>query len=79
MVHPLWRRWGWLATAACLAGLTVLGWWWVGRPVAATKTLATRYGETRSVVLADGSRVTLNAHTRLRFSEKLGTDFVREV
>lgn len=78
VVRPLGRRWGWLA-AACLAGLSVLGWWWASQRAHATTTVATRYGETRSVLLPDGSRVTLNAHSRLRFAENLGTAAVREV
>lgn len=56
-----------------------IGFWWLAASVAAVllvgyltrdavlhRTVVTGYGEVRSVVLPDGSRVTLNANSRLR-------------
>lgn len=58
-----------------------IGFWWLAASVVAVllvgyltrdallhRTVVTGYGEVRSVVLPDGSRVTLNANSRLRFS-----------
>ena len=61
------RTWQWAsAAAATLAGVG-LGSWLLLRPAAPTLlTEATRYGQTRQLTLPDGSRVTLNAHSRLR-------------
>ena len=76
------RRWQWAsAVAATLAGLG-LGGWLLLRPAAplapALLTTATPYGQTRQLTLPDGSRVTLNAHSRLsRYAWAPGA--VREV
>ncbi|MBC7446433.1 MAG: FecR domain-containing protein [Hymenobacteraceae bacterium] len=66
-----WRRW---AAAAAITG-ALAGAGWLGRPylapptsVAATTTYTTPYGRTRLVRLPDGSRVTLNAHSTLRYA-----------
>jgi ferric-dicitrate binding protein FerR (iron transport regulator) len=61
-VRPLYARLYRVAAAVALL-LTVLGgaWYLAFRPV----TYATDYGQKRTVVLPDGSRVTLNAHSRL--------------
>ncbi|MBC8154097.1 MAG: FecR domain-containing protein [Bacteroidetes bacterium] len=55
---------GWLA-AASVALLMGLGWWQQERLL--YRTYSTAYGETRRVDLPDGSRVTLNANSSLRF------------
>jgi transmembrane sensor len=57
--HPLARRS--LAIAASLLATTLLGWLALIRP----EEFQTRVGELRSVVLADGSRVTLNAASKV--------------
>ena len=61
------RTWQWAsAAAAALAGVG-LGGWLLLRPAAPTLyTEATAYGQTQQVTLPDGTRVTLNAHSRLR-------------
>jgi ferric-dicitrate binding protein FerR (iron transport regulator) len=61
---PLWRRpWRW-GIAASVALLLVGG--WLFRDELRYQTHATGYGETRLVRLDDGTRVTLNANSRLR-------------
>jgi transmembrane sensor len=62
---PQWRRW---AAAAAVAG-TLLGGggWLLTHRGPATQTLATAYGQTRTVQLSDGTRVTLNGHSTLRY------------
>ncbi len=70
-VVPMWRRW---AAAAAVIG-AVAGAGWFARmqqvapsvPAVATNTYSTDYGQTRLVRLPDGSRVTLNAHSTLRY------------
>lgn len=59
-----YRRWlGWgIAASVVLA----LGCGWVFRETLLNETYLTAYGETRSLTLPDGSRVTLNANSRLR-------------
>jgi len=57
-----WLRWGIAASVALL-----LGSGWVFRDSLLHETHATAYGETRSLTLPDGSLVTLNANSRLRF------------
>lgn len=56
-----WRAWGVAASLALL-----LGSGWVFRENVLYQTYATAYGETRALTLPDGSRVTLNANSRLR-------------
>ncbi|RZK61746.1 MAG: DUF4974 domain-containing protein [Hymenobacter sp.] len=63
---PRWRRW---AAAAAVAG-TLLGggsWWLRTHQAPASQTIATAYGQTRTVQLTDGSRVLLNGHSTLRY------------
>jgi ferric-dicitrate binding protein FerR (iron transport regulator) len=57
------RRWLSLGLAASLAVL--LGGGWVFRETLLNETYATTYGEIRPLTLPDGSRVTLNANSRL--------------
>ena len=60
-------RWlGWAAAAVVALLLLAAGAWYrAGRPGGATE-YATGYGRTRTVTLPDGSRVLLNANSRLR-------------
>ena len=63
---PVWRRW---AAAAAVAG-TLLGggsWWLLQQQAPASQTIATSYGQTRTVQLSDGSSVMLNGHSTLRY------------
>jgi transmembrane sensor len=75
---PVWRRW---AAAAAIVG-TVLGggsWWLYTQRPAADQQVATAYGQTRTVQLPDGSSVTLNGHSTLRYSTTWATGKPREV
>jgi ferric-dicitrate binding protein FerR (iron transport regulator) len=78
--HRAWRRW---AAAAALAGLTAgAGWLWQAQhqPAAlATASYATPFGQTRVVQLPDGSEVTLNAHSALRYAATADARQPREV
>ncbi|WP_051718643.1 FecR family protein [Hymenobacter sp. IS2118] len=74
---PMWRRW---AAAAALAG-TVAGSGWLlysQRTVAPIET-ATNYGQTQNIRLPDGSEVTLNGHSKLRYAAQWTADKPREV
>ncbi len=68
----LWRS---MAAAVTLVLLAASAYWWFRQPLA----YETAYGQIRSVTLPDGSRVTLNGHSRLTLSRGWtdGTD--REV
>jgi ferric-dicitrate binding protein FerR (iron transport regulator) len=78
--RPTWWRW---AAAAAVAGITAGGGWlWQTqhRPAAlATASYATPYGQTRLVQLPDGSEVTLNAHSTLRYAATTDARQPREV
>ncbi len=75
-VRPLYARLYRVAAAVVLL-LTALGatWYLAFRPV----TYATAYGQKQTVTLPDGSRVTLNAHSRLEASRRWAGDQTREV
>lgn len=80
-LHPArsaWWRW-----AAALAGLTAgAGLFWQARPQPAaliSASYATPYGQTRLVRLPDGSQVTLNAHSTLRYAAATDARQPREV
>ncbi len=51
-------------------------WLW---QLSSTVTYSTEFGETRSLTLPDGSKVTLNANSTLRFSETWKQESLREV
>ena len=75
---PVWRRW---AAAAAVAG-TLLGggsWWLLTRQAPASQTIATAYGQMRTVQLPDGSSVTLNGHSTLRYPAAWAAGQPREV
>jgi ferric-dicitrate binding protein FerR (iron transport regulator) len=65
--HPAFGR-RWLGVAASVAVLLLagIGLWLYLRPEAG-QTYQTAFGETRTFTLPDGSRVTLNGNSRLRF------------
>ena len=75
---PQWRRW---AAAATLAlGLAGAGGWLLhSQRLAAPLALATDYGQTRRLRLPDGSEVTLNGHSQLRYPAHWATTGPREV
>ncbi|MGL6158930.1 FecR family protein [Microbulbifer sp.] len=64
---PQWLMGGGLA-AACLAVALWVGNQWLGGDSFHQQTYATAVGETRTVVLADGSQVQLNTNSELRVS-----------
>ena len=75
---PLWRRW---AAAAGLAA-TLAGGSWVyyhAHQSPAPLAVATDFGQTRSLTLPDGSQVTLNGHSTLRYATTWQPDKPREV
>lgn len=78
--RPMWWRW---AAAAAVTGIIAGGGWhWQARqqPAAlATTSYSTPYGQTRLVRLPDGSEVTLNAHSTLRYAVTAGARQPREV
>ncbi|MFD1875101.1 FecR family protein [Hymenobacter bucti] len=77
---PHWRRW---ALAATLAGATVGATWLWPRPAprssVTTAHYATTYGQTRVVQLPDGSVVTLNARSSVRYAAPALASAPREV
>ena len=72
---PQFSRW---SAAATVAMLLAAGLWWQFRARQPT-LLHTRSGQTRTVTLADGSRVTLNANSQLRLQPDGWGRFSREV
>ncbi|WP_210520399.1 FecR family protein [Hymenobacter terricola] len=74
---PMWRRW---AAAAAVAGTLAGGGWllYSQRPVAPVE-MATSYGQTQLLQLPDGSQVTLNGHSKLRYPAKWAKNRPREV
>lgn len=75
-----WRRW---AAAAAIAGAVASsGWLMHERSQVVEPTVAsydTPYGQTRVVQLPDGSEVTLNAHSTVRYAATPGSQRPREV
>ena len=80
---PLARAWWpWAAAAAVAAGAVAGGGWLLQpRPAAAPAPLdcATGYGQARTLQLPDGSQVTLNGHSRLRYAATWAPGRPREV
>jgi ferric-dicitrate binding protein FerR (iron transport regulator) len=66
----------WWLAAASVTLLMLLGWW--QRETMLYQTYSTTYGQTRQVDLPDGSRVTLNANSSLRFPRFLSLLPTRE-
>ncbi|RZK60506.1 MAG: DUF4974 domain-containing protein [Hymenobacter sp.] len=75
---PAWRRW---AAAAAVAGAALGGgsWWLYSQRPAPDQQVATAYGQTRTVQLPDGSSVTLNGHSTLRYPAAWPAGQPREV
>lgn len=65
--HPFFPRRVWLGWGIAASLALLLGSGWVFRETLLTQTYATAYGETQQLTLPDGSRVTLNANSRLQF------------
>lgn len=74
---PTKRRRNWLMAAASLLLLGTASWF--GRDYIIYRTYGTAFGETRSVELADGTQVILNANTSLRVPRFGFGDDTREV
>jgi transmembrane sensor len=62
------RRWALTGSAAAAAVSAVIGGWVIFDRQPAMQEVATAPGEHRAIMLADGSRVTLNGGTRLSFA-----------
>lgn len=75
---PLWRRW---AAAAGLAAIVAGGSWmyYHAHQAPAPLAISTGFGQTRSLMLPDGSQVTLNGHSTLRYATTWQPDQPREV
>ncbi|MBC6612495.1 FecR domain-containing protein [Hymenobacter sp. BT507] len=80
-----WRWQPWAAAAAIVGGLAVGGLWWqYGTPsttpvAAVAHTETTAYGQKRTLHLSDGTEVTLNGHSTLRYPQAWATGQPREV
>ena len=75
-----WQRWA--AAAAVVGAVAGTGWLWQAQHQAAaitTASYATGYGQTRVVHLPDGSEVTLNAHSSVRYAASTDAKTPREV
>jgi ferric-dicitrate binding protein FerR (iron transport regulator) len=70
-------RWYWMAASLVLVGLGA-GWLWQS-DLFRYQTYTTRYGETRTILLADNSQVVLNANSSLRVPRDLFASTSREV
>jgi transmembrane sensor len=75
---PRWRRW---VAAAAVAGAVLGGssWWLTFHRPATMQEYTTAYGQTRRVQLPDGSSVTLNGHSSLRYPAAWAPGKPREV
>ena len=75
---PMWRRW---AAAAGLAAAVAGGGWvfYSTHRAPAPLAVATDFGQTRALALPDGSQVTLNGHSSLRYATTWQPDQPREV
>lgn len=75
---PVWRRW---AAAAGLAATLAGGGWlyYSAHRAPAPLAVATDFGQTRALTLPDGSQVTLNGHSTLRYATTWQPDQPREV
>ncbi len=81
-----WGRWWW-AAAAVLLLLAAGAWWWQGRSGAgsatsydlAYKTISTRFGEKRRILLPDSSVVILNSNSELKLPADWLLDTLRQV
>lgn len=74
---PLWRRW---AAAAAVVGTVAGGGWLLYQQRGPTpQEVATEYGQMRMVKLPDGSEVTLNGHSKLRYAAQWSPSKPREV
>ncbi|SDL13292.1 ferric-dicitrate binding protein FerR, regulates iron transport through sigma-19 [Catalinimonas alkaloidigena] len=80
-MRPLRRtshRWAYRVAAAMVVLLTAVGAvWWID--YTSYERLATAFGERQEVVLPDGSRVVLNANSRLRYTKDWQQATAREV
>lgn len=77
-LNPIYVRKRRMAIAASLAGLIALGaglWMWSHRDI----TYETAYGETKTVELPDGSKVTLNTNSNIKIKHEWNSESPREV
>ena len=77
---PAWRRWA--AAAALVGTVGAGGWLYYGQHRAASAAplaASTAYGQTRTLTLSDGSVVTLNGHSSLRYARDWAAGQPREV
>ncbi|RSK41254.1 DUF4974 domain-containing protein [Hymenobacter perfusus] len=74
------RRWRYWAAAAATAGLlTAGGLWWQTQPPVSSRNYTTAYGEMRRLHLPDGSQVTLNGNSSIRYAVNVPDGQPREV
>ncbi len=71
-----WRLW---AAAAAVGGVAAGGWLLRPSPAAVPLEYATGYGQAHTLLLPDGSQVTLNGHSKLRYAAAWGPNRPREV
>jgi ferric-dicitrate binding protein FerR (iron transport regulator) len=76
--NPFGRVWR-IAAAVAVFLLAALGVWRWQRPSSQPTEIRTAYGQTRRLTLPDGSVVTLNANSRLRYDETWTTGTDRRV
>ncbi len=72
-----WQRWA--AAAGFVAAVGSAAWLLNGERPAAPVQVSTKYGQTQVLQLPDGSQVTLNGHSTLRYAPQWARDKPREV
>src|SRR5690554_5422586 len=72
-VHPLWK---WAVAASILAVISFLWWNQTSQPEFIIYT--TDFGETKEIQLEDGSHITLNANSVLRWDKNWNTNRIRK-
>ncbi len=73
-IRPLWK---WSIAASVLLLISIL--WWIQPGQIEYETYSTSFGETQEILLDDGSEITLNANSELRWKKNWKKDKIREV
>lgn len=74
----VWRKvWKWSAAAAIVLGVYFVADWW--NTDSSLMVYETEYGETQEIVLDDGTKVSLNAHSKLIWNKDWEGNKVRKV
>lgn len=77
--NRFWPRLARVGIAACLAFLIGFGFWYMSNSTPVYMELTTGYGEVKEIKLPDGSHLTLNGHSKVKFEEQWSREENREI